>query len=250
MTRPEAAFRLDGRVALVTGAARGIGAAVAGFLAAQGAFVVVNDIDPDGASAMAASLGEKVADAAPGDVADRTAIESIVDGILAAHGRLDILVNNAAAPSPVADFADLDPASWSASLSSLYATMGCTHAVLPGMIEAGYGRVVNVTSISGVHGVVGMSVYSAAKGGIHAFTAALAKEVAGTGVTVNCIAPGTVDTPRQRARDPQLRAARQAAIPLGRFATPEEVAAGVGFFASDESAYITGEVLLVDGGRP
>jgi NAD(P)-dependent dehydrogenase (short-subunit alcohol dehydrogenase family) len=244
------AFRLDGRVALVTGAGRGIGAATAEFLAGQGAFVVVNDIDGEAATATAASLGRDRAAAAPGDVANGPALRGIVQRIESEHGHIDILVNNAAAPSPVADFLQLPEETWAESLSSFEGTLGCTRAVLAGMVARGGGRVVNVTSIGGVHGVAGMSVYSAAKGAIHAFTAALAKEVAHAGVTVNCVAPGTVDTPRQRARNPELQARRREAIPLGRFAAASEVAAAVAFFASDEAAYITGEVLLVDGGRP
>jgi NAD(P)-dependent dehydrogenase (short-subunit alcohol dehydrogenase family) len=244
------AFRLDGRVALVTGAGRGIGAATAEFLAGQGAFVLVNDVDGDAATATAAALGVDRAAAAPGDVSGGAAVRELVQRAEAEHGGVDILVNNAAAPSPVADFLQLPEETWAPSLSSFEATLGCTRAVLPGMVARGGGRVVNVTSIGGVHGVAGMSVYSAAKGAIHAFTAALAKEVAHAGVTVNCVAPGTVDTPRQQARSPELRARRQAAIPLGRFAAAAEVAAAVAFFASAEAAYITGEVLLVDGGRP
>lgn len=250
MTSPDrAAYTLSGRVCLVTGAGAGIGAATARFLHRQGAFVIVNDIVPDAAAAMAGELGQRSL-ALPGDVSDPALCADLVATATAEAGPIDILVNNAAAGTPIADFVDIDPASWVPALSSLWATLACTHAVLPSMQQRRYGRIVNITSISGVHGVVGMSLYSAGKSAIHAFTSALAKETAAFGVTVNCVAPGTVDTARQRARDPELRAARAAQIPLGRFASPDEVAATVGFFASDESAYVTGEVLLVDGGRP
>jgi NAD(P)-dependent dehydrogenase (short-subunit alcohol dehydrogenase family) len=249
MPEPAAAFSLAGRTALVTGGGGGIGAATSAFLARQGAFVIVNDLLPEAAQSVADSIGSRAL-ALAGDVTGVEETLALFEDAVARVGAVDILVNTAAAPTPIAPFVELGHEEWAAGLSSLYSTLACTKAVLPGMIERGFGRIVNVTSISGVFGVVDMSLYSAGKGGVHAFTAALAKEVAGSGVTVNCVAPGTVDTPRQRARDPQLRAARQAAVPLGRFALPEEVASAIGYFASDEAAYVTGEVLLVDGGRP
>jgi 3-oxoacyl-[acyl-carrier protein] reductase len=118
------------------------------------------------------------------------------------------------------------------------------------MVGRHFGRIVNVTSFSGTVGVKEMVLYGAGKGGVHAFTAGLAKEIAATGVTINCVAPGTVDTPRQRARPEAERAERMARAPVGRFAEPEEIGAAVAFLASREAAYITGEILYVDGGRP
>jgi NAD(P)-dependent dehydrogenase (short-subunit alcohol dehydrogenase family) len=125
-----------------------------------------------------------------------------------------------------------------------------TGAVDGALDRFGYGRIVNVTSITGSHGGPSMIVYAAANGAVQAFAAGLANDVAEFGVTVNCVAPGAVDTPRQRRRSPELRAERAAAIPMRRFAHPAEVAAAIAYFCSPEAAYVTGEVLLIDGGMP
>jgi 3-oxoacyl-[acyl-carrier protein] reductase len=240
-------FRLDGLRALVTGAGRGIGAAVARTLATQGAAVVINDIDAGSADALVTELGCR---AVPGDVTDPHVAAEVVAAAADAVGSIDILVNNASAPVPLARFLDIDPSDWGGHLSSFHATLACSRAALPAMIDRGWGRIVSIGSISGGVGVDSMVLYGAGKGAIHAFTAGLAKEVAASGVTVNAVSPGVVDTPRQRSRPADELARRAQRIPLGRFANAEEIGTAVAFLCSRESAYITGEVLYVDGGRP
>jgi NAD(P)-dependent dehydrogenase (short-subunit alcohol dehydrogenase family) len=242
----------EGQVALVTGAAAGIGAAAAAELAKRGAAVVIDDIDAAGAEAMAAELREKGAEAraVDADVAAPGGAEAAVTAGLEAFGRLDVLVNNAASPSRLERFWETGPDAWAQDMAFADGALRCTRAALPVMLDAGYGRIVNVTSITGSFGGPGMNVYGAANGAIQAFSAGLAKDVAAHGITVNCVAPGAVDTPRQRRRSAELRAEREAAVPVGRFASPEEVAAAIGYFASAEAGYVTGEVLLIDGGLP
>lgn len=247
MTDAPPMFRLDGRNALVTGAGSGIGAAIARTLASQGAKVAVNDIDARSADAVAHEIGGHPVVA---DVSDRVAAAELVASLERAIGPVDIVVNNASAPVPLGSFLELPPEEWSSHLSSFFGVLGCTRAALPGMIQRGWGRIVSIGSVSGAFGVDQMVLYGASKGAIHAFTAGLAKEVAATGVTINAVAPGVVDTPRQRQRPADELARRAERVPLGRFAEPAEVASAVAFLVAPESAYITGEVLFVDGGRP
>jgi len=244
--------RLEGQVALLTGAAVGIGGAAATELARRGAAIVVDDIDAAGAEAAAARLREEgaAAIAVDADVARPGGADDAVTAALEHFGRLDILVNNAAAPSRLERFWETGPEEWAQDMAFAEGALRCTRAALPPMIDAGYGRIVNVTSITGSFGGPQMNVYGAANGAIQAFSAGLAKDVAALGITVNCVAPGAVDTPRQRRRSAKLRAEREAAIPIGRFATAEEIAASIAYFASPEAAYVTGEVLLIDGGLP
>jgi NAD(P)-dependent dehydrogenase (short-subunit alcohol dehydrogenase family) len=247
---PEALFSAHGRICLVTGAGSGIGQATAELLAEAGATVAVNDIGEASARATCERLGMAYDAALIGDVTDPEQAQRVVAAVIGQHGRLDILVNNAAAPVELAGFLDVPPGEWTRHMSSLYATLACTHAALPGMLERGFGRIVNVTSIAGSYGVDKMVLYGAGKGGVHGFTAGLAKEIAGRGVTINCVAPGTVDTPRQRQRAEDERARRMARVPAGRFAEPREVAAAIAYLASEEAGYVTGEILFIDGGRP
>ena len=240
-------MRFEGRRALVTGGASGIGAAVATRLAAEGAEVVIGDLNADGAADIAADIG---AEAAALDVTSPESAAALVSGL----GPFAILVNNAG-NDEFAFFADTDPGLWQRVLGvNLFGVLACTHAVLPGMREAGYGRIVNVASEAGRVGSKGSAVYSAAKGGVIAFTKTLARESARFGVTVNAVAPGPIDTPLLRRAlefgdlGQRVIETMKGATQLRRLGEPAEVAAAIAFLASDDASYVTGEVLGVSGG--
>jgi 2-hydroxycyclohexanecarboxyl-CoA dehydrogenase len=244
-------MRLRGRVAFVTGGASGIGAATARRLAAEGARVVVADIDLPGACAVA---DEVAGFAVACDVADVASVRQAVAEAERAVGLIDILVNNAGGDR-LALFVDTDEAQWDRVIGvNLRGTLACTHAVLRGMQERGRGAIVNVASESGRVGTVAGSVYSACKAGVIGFTKAIARESARRGVRCNAVAPGPIDTPllQRMAAAGELGAALKrsmiGATLMGRTGTPEEVAAVIVFLASDDAAYITGETLAVSGG--
>lgn len=240
-------MRLEGRKALVTGGASGIGAATVRRLAAEGADVVIGDVDTDGAAAVAAEVG---ADSAHLDVTDPDSAVAIAE----AQGPFSILVNNAGTDE-FGFFADTDAGLWQRVLAiNLVGVLACTHAVLPGMQAAGYGRVVNISSEAGRIGSKGSVVYSSAKGGVLGFTKAMAREGARFGITVNAICPGPIETPLlMRALEfgeigQKIVDNMKAGTQLRRLGTPDEVAAVVAFLASDDSSYMTGETLGVSGG--
>jgi 2-hydroxycyclohexanecarboxyl-CoA dehydrogenase len=237
-------MRFTGRRAFVTGGARGIGAAIATRLAAEGAEVLIGDLDAEAAGRLAATLGAR---ALPLDVADAAAAERVVDGA----GPLDVLVNNAGVDD-FAFFSAMTPDRWRRLLAiNLEGVLACTHAALPAMQRAGYGRIVNIASEAGRLGAKGNAAYAAAKGGVIAFTRSIARESGRYGITANAIAPGPIDTPllnALRERGGQIVAAMTAATELRRLGRPEEVAAAVAFLASEEASYITGETLGVSGG--
>lgn len=240
-------MRLEGRRALVTGGANGIGAAIAARFAAEGADVVIGDIDTEGAKGIAGEIG---GEAARLDVTD----PELASRVVAEHGPFEILVNNAGTDL-FCFFADTDPALWERLVAvNLIGVLGCTHAVLPGMRDAGYGRIVNIASEAGRVGSKGSAVYSAAKGGVIAFTKAIARESARFGITANAIAPGPIDTPLLRAAGQlgeigeRLVETMRSATQLRRLGEPEEVAAAAAFLASDDASYVTGETLGVSGG--
>jgi 2-hydroxycyclohexanecarboxyl-CoA dehydrogenase len=244
-------MRLRGRVAFVTGGASGIGAATARRLAAEGARVVVADIDLPGACAVA---DEVAGFAVACDVADVASVRQAVAEAERAVGLIDILVNNAGGDR-LALFVDTDEAQWDRVIGvNLRGTLACTHAVLRGMQERGRGAIVNVASESGRVGTVAGSVYSACKAGVIGFTKAIARESARRGVRCNAVAPGPIDTPllQRMAAAGELGAALKrsmiGATLMGRTGTPEEVAAVIVFLASDDAAYITGETLAISGG--
>jgi 2-hydroxycyclohexanecarboxyl-CoA dehydrogenase len=240
-------MRLEGRKAFVTGGASGIGAAIARRLAAEGADVVIGDINVDGASEVAGEIG---AEAVALDVTDPDSASAAIGGA----GKFDVLVNNAGTDD-FSFFTDMTPERWRRLLAiNLEGVFACTHAALPGMQKAGYGRIVNIASEAGRVGSKGSAVYSAAKGGVIAFTKTIARENARYGVTCNAIAPGPIDTPLLNAAyqlgeiGDKIVEQMKSVTQMRRLGTPEEVAAAVAFLASDDASYVTGETLGVSGG--
>jgi 3-oxoacyl-[acyl-carrier protein] reductase len=242
---------LAGQVAVVTGASRGIGRAVAVRLAADGARVVVGYRENAAAAEETVRLvvtagGE--ASAAAFDVGDGEAVRAAVQNVVERHGRIDVLVNNAgvAADALVLRLRDED---WERALrTNLGGVFHCTKAALRAMVRARYGRIVNLTSVVAEMGNAGQAAYGAAKAGVIGFTKSLAREVASRGITVNAVAPGFVDTDMTGALDADQKAFYTNVIPAGRVAAPEEVAAAVAFLASPAAGYVTGHVLHVNGG--
>lgn len=236
------------RVAVVTGAARGLGAAIAGELAARGARVVLADIDGDGARATAAELGDRTT-AADVDVADFDAVQALVDDVVAREGRLDVLVNNAAR-TVARSFWEIGVDEWDSVMAiNLRGVFAGCRAAGAHMRERGKGRIVNLASLAGQQGgVAGGAHYAASKAGIIVLTKIVAAELAGSGVTVNAVAPAAIAGPIMDEMGVQRQAAIAAMIPVGRVGRPEEVAATVAFLCSDAAAYITGATVDVNGG--
>jgi NAD(P)-dependent dehydrogenase (short-subunit alcohol dehydrogenase family) len=246
------------RVAIVTGAASGIGRAAASELVARGLDVVVADLDGDGASRAAAELDEVgTAHAVQVDMADSAQVERLVAETAERFGRLDVVVNNAGVQrsGAVTDFAESD---WDLLLgvNPKSCFLAAKHAVpLMRSTAGGGGSIVNVSSIAGLKGGPGQTAYSASKGAIVAFSRALAVELAADSIRVNCLCPGWVDTPFNApaiefmgGRD-QQDAMIAATVPLGRQGRPDEIARTIAFLALDDSAYMTGQALVVDGGQ-
>jgi 2-hydroxycyclohexanecarboxyl-CoA dehydrogenase len=235
-----------GRTAVVTGAASGIGQAVALGLAGRGAAVIAADRDLDGAKRTASRSDAVRAQFA--DVTDDACVRTLCRESLSQLGHVDIVVN-AAGWDRAAPFLDTDEAFWRDVVDINYlGQVRMAHAFLPPMIEAGGGKVVNLSSDAGRVGSSGETVYAGAKGGVIAFTKSLAREMARHQINVNCVCPGPTDTPLFAAQPERVRQALERAIPFRRLATPEEVADAVLFFASDMARFITGQVLSVSGG--
>lgn len=243
---------LEGSNALVTGGAGGIGRATCRRLAAEGARVAVADLDEKAADELAAQIGGCGVQV---DVTSTSSIERAIAEAESGLGLLDILVNNAGTDE-FAFFLDTDEEMWDRILAvNLRGVIAVTHSVLPGMVERGRGRIVNVASEAGRVGSSGEAVYSAAKGGVIAFTKAVAREVARANVACNAVAPGPVDTPlfHKIERDlgekgKKLMDAMIKAVPYRRIGRPEEIAAAVAFLAGDDASFITGQTLGVSGG--
>lgn len=242
---------LDGKCALVTGASRGIGRAVALKLASEGAKVALNFAGNEAAAnevrqEIEAAGGQAILVKA--DVANEAAVQEMVQKMADAFGRIDILVNNAGITRDGL-LARMKEEDWDAVLSTnLKGVFLTTKAVAKLMMKQRAGRIVNMASVVGVTGNAGQANYSAAKAGVIGFTKTIARELASRGVTVNAVAPGFIDTDMTSVLSDKAKEAALTGIPLGRMGTPEDVAAAVLFLASDQASYVTGQVLHVDGG--
>ena len=245
---------LTGKVAVVTGAARGIGAAIASRLALEGAAVGIFDIDGDGASAAASRVAGDHGTLTVGvavDVASRATVEAGLARVEHELGPVDVLVNNAGI-DVIGPFLQSTEEDWDRIIAvNLKGLFTSCHVVVPGMIARGSGKVVNIGSDAGRVGSSGEAVYSASKGGVIAFTKTLARELARTGVTVNCVCPGPTNTAlfdQVAAVSPQLYESLARAIPLHRIGQPDDIAPAVAFLAGDGADFITGQTLSVSGG--
>lgn len=244
-------MNLNNQVALVTGASRGIGRAIAQELARQGAIVVGTATSEAGAAAITEYLAAVRPDCGKGavlNVTDAQRCNAIVDEVQKAYGGLSILVNNAGITQDQLAMRMKDE-EWDAVIeTNLTAVARLSRAVLRGMMKAKHGRIINITSVVGSAGNPGQMNYAAAKAGVAGMSRALAREIGSRNITVNCIAPGFIDTDMTRDLGEQQVAALMQQIPLGRFGLPEDIAAAVAFLASPQAGYITGTTLHVNGG--
>ena len=242
---------LDGKTALVTGASRGIGRAIAIRLASEGAAVAINYAG----NVKAAEEVKAVIEAAGGramlvqaDVADSTAVDAMIKAVIEAFGQIDILVNNAGITRDGL-LMRMKEEDWDAVINTnLKGIFHCTKAVSKLMMKKRYGRIVNMASVVGLIGNAGQSNYAAAKAGVVGFSKSMARELASRGITVNMVAPGFIDTDMTAVLPDKVREAMVADIPLGKIGTPENVADAVVFLVSDQASYITGQTINVDGG--
>lgn len=240
-------FDLTGKAALVTGASGGIGAAVARALHGAGAAVGISGTRVGPLEALAAELGGRV-HVLPCDLSDREAVEALPRQAAEAMGAVDILVNNAGITRDglMMRMSDED---WDAVIEvNLNAGFRLCRAVLRGMAKARWGRIINITSVVANAGNPGQANYAAAKAGIAGMTKSLAQEIGSRGITVNCVAPGLIETAMTEKLTDEQRQKILAGVPAGRMGRPEEVAAGVLYLASDEAAYVTGAILNINGG--
>lgn len=242
-------MRLKDKAVLVTGAAGLIGREVCRLLADNGARLTVTDVNADGLATIVTDLGADAAWGRPADAASLPEVTALVAEATERTGAPEVLVN-VAGLFRMEDFASSEPAGWTEMISAnlLTALVAC-RAVLPAMVAAGNGSIVNFASTAGEFGSVRpAAAYAAAKGGVIAFTKSLAREVSPSGVRVNAISPGPIDTPAFQAASPQERAVAEARTLLGRMGRPLDIAHGVLYLASDESDFVTGTVLQVNGG--
>jgi 3-oxoacyl-[acyl-carrier protein] reductase len=242
---------LNNQVALVTGASRGIGRAIAQELARQGAKVVGTATSESGAAAISECLAAIAPDCGKGavlNVTDAGACNSVIEMVQKEFGGLSVLVNNAGITMDQLAMRMKDD-EWDAVIATNLSAVGrLSRGVLRGMMKAKYGRIINITSVVGSSGNAGQMNYAAAKAGVAGMSRALAREIGSRNITVNCVAPGFIDTDMTRELGEQQTAALMQQIPLGRFGQPEDIAAAVAFLASPQAGYITGTTLHVNGG--
>lgn len=243
-------MKLDGKIALVTGATRGLGRAIAERLAADGATVVVTGRDASKAAEVAREIGAKGARALGFqlEVGDAASIEALLRAVEEQAGPVDILVNNAGITRDTL-LLRMDDEAWDEVIRvNLTGAYRLAKGALRGMIKKRWGRIINISSVVGIIGNPGQTNYAASKAALIGFTKSLAREVASRGITVNAVAPGFIETDMTGALSPEQQERLAERIPLGRIGRPEEVASCVAFLASDEAGYITGHTLVVDGG--
>ncbi|MEO0485990.1 MAG: 3-oxoacyl-[acyl-carrier-protein] reductase [Pseudomonadota bacterium] len=240
-------FDLTGKSALVTGASGGIGGAIAKALHGAGATVGISGTRVDPLNALAAELGDRV-HVLPCNLSDAEAVSALPKQAVEAMGSLDILVNNAGVTRDNL-FMRMSEEEWATVLDvNLSSTMRLCKGTIRGMMKARWGRIINISSIVGATGNPGQTNYAASKAGMVGFSKALAYEVSTRGITVNCIAPGMIETAMTGALNDDQKGAILAQIPMGRMGSPEEIAASVVYLASPEAGYVTGTVLHVNGG--
>jgi 3-oxoacyl-[acyl-carrier protein] reductase len=240
---------LSGKVAIVTGASRGIGRTVAAMLASRGAHVVAAARGDHAASTVAEiQAAGRQAEVASLEVTDAGSIDAMIAAVLARHGRIDILVNNAGITRDHL-MLRMKRDDWDQVIATnLTSAFVCSQAVLKPMLKQRSGRIVNISSVVGQTGNAGQANYAASKAGLIGFSKALAREVASRSITVNVVAPGLIETDMTKALTDKAHVDWAAQVPLGRLGTTADVAAAVCFLASDEASYITGQVLAVNGG--
>jgi 3-oxoacyl-[acyl-carrier protein] reductase len=239
---------MKGDIALVTGASRGIGAAIAERLSTEGLRVIGTATTPEGAERISAALAERGGRGAPLDVINQESIDALIKDIESKEGAIGVLVNNAGITRDGL-LLRMKQEDWDAVVqTNLASVFRLSKAVLRGMMKARYGRIISITSVVGLTGNPGQANYAAAKAGIIGFTKSLAREVGSRGITANTVAPGFIDTDMTRAMSEAQRTALNSQIPLGRLGQPADIAAAVAFLCSADGAYISGETLHVNGG--
>lgn len=253
--RSEAVFDLHGHRALVTGSGRGVGVGIAEALASQGAAVAVNDLDEGRARATVERIVARggVAVAVPFDVTDAGAVAAgVADACSLLGGRIDVLVNNAGVPEGMGltPFREMAPETWRRFVDlNLYGSLHCIRSVVDDMVEAGWGRIVQISSAAGRTGIdIGISLYGASKSGIEGFVRHLSQELARTGVTVNTLALGLMANAIDPDSPDEVVASLSKTVPVGRMGQPEDVGAAVVYLASEEASWITGQTIGLDGG--
>ncbi len=244
-------MRFEGKIAIVTGASRGIGRGIAIRLAREGAKVIVNHrASKEQAEEVVRTIREAGGEAyeMQADVSDFQQAQQLINGVKKQFGRIDILVNNAGTTRDTLLLL-MKEEDWDLVIkTNLKSTFNCSKAAVRWMVKQRYGRIINITSVIGLSGQAGQTNYAASKAGIIGFTKSLAKELGSRNITVNAVAPGFVPTALTEVLSDEIKQAILESTPLGRFGTPEDIAAAVAFLASDEAGFITGQVLSVDGG--